>query len=72
MRTDINHRGADTTGINEGYHSSTKAFARASGSEHWRLDKLIWWLLTKNHEVHSYKDVRRFFGAGLTTTRIAI
>jgi hypothetical protein len=62
FREHVNHRDQDTTGIAEGFHSSTKSWARSLGSESLRIDHLVHFLLDKIASLSEFKDSRRFAG----------
>ena len=63
LRTDVNFRDDDTSGICEGFHSVLKSLLRSSGGEALRLDNLIHFLLGSVEEMFAYREVRRHHGA---------
>lgn len=55
LRSDVNHRDADTQGVIEGYHNAIKTFLDGVGSPARRLDRLLFILL---HVVTDYYTAR--------------
>jgi hypothetical protein len=62
LRESVNHRDQDTTGVAEGFHSSTKSWARSLESEDLRVDRLVHFLLNNIAELSEFKDAQRFHG----------
>lgn len=63
MRTDVNHRGDNTTAHCEGYHSGVKKLLRAGGTEALRVDRLAYFLLTVIWEKYVHRQMEQHHGA---------
>ena len=62
-RQSVNHRGDDTTGLNEGYHSVLKGTVRSCGGEAMRIDRVAWNLLENIDNMYLHRDVLKVNGA---------
>ena len=60
LRSYVNHCGAHTTGLCEGYHSGLKSVMRAEGGEANRLDSLIHHLLKFVSQQLQFKDIQKY------------